>query len=260
MWFSARVSPNRWRLCAAALAVATIAPAAVARDKPASRVDDSTLEAQLAALPRLPANQRKVATIYQFRSGVPGITNLALTDMFMTALVKSGTFLVAEREQLVPDIQVEKQLQQSGAATGTAGSTQLAGAQLIFTGAVSEQNANAGASDGGVTIGGMSVGGSSQKMQVAIDVRILDAGTGLVMDTVTVTRDVKASSTRVSGVGSLANGISGLSGGPAIPLSPDVNVTSSSGQGVDAALRACIYQAVLEIAKRYGAQAAAGGQ
>lgn len=254
-----RFSTNMMRVTAAALAIAplalAIAPPAAAKDK-APTVDDTDLDKQLAALPRLPASQRKIVTIYQFRSGVAGVSNLALTDMFMSALVKSGAFLVAERQNLVPDVQVEKQLNATGAASGTAGSTQLAGAQFIFEGVVSENNPNARSSDGGVSFGGMNIGGSGQKAQIAIDVRILDAGTGLVMDTITVSKDVKGGGSRMSGIGNLANGVAGLTGGPAIPLSPDANFTTTGNEGMDRALRACIYQAVLELAKRYGAQAA----
>jgi curli biogenesis system outer membrane secretion channel CsgG len=231
---------------------------AIARDK-TPKVDNTDLDRQLAALPRLPANQRKIVTIYQFRSGVAGISNQAMTDMFMTALVKSGAFLVAERQNLVPDIQVEKQLNSVGAATGTAASTQLAGAQFIFEGVVSESNPDASAGEAGVTISGMSIGGNRQKMAIAIDVRILDSGTGLVMDTVSISQDVRSGGSKMSGFGSLANGISALSGGPSIPLSPDASFASSGSDGVDRALRQCIYMAVLELAKRYGAQVKAAG-
>lgn len=255
-----RVSTILLPLAAAALTIAPMmAPVAIARDK-APKVDDTDLDAQLAALPRLPVAQRKVVTIYQFRSGVPGINNIALTDMFTSALVKSGAFLVAERQQLSPDVLVEKQLSNSGASNGTAGSTKLAGAEFIFEGVVSENNPNARSSEGGVSIGGMNLGGSGQKQAIAIDVRVLDAGSGLVMDTVTVSKDVRGGGSRMSGIGNLANGISGLSGGSAIPLSPDASFTTSGNEGIDRALRACIYQAVLELAKRYGAQVRAAGQ
>lgn len=246
------------RLLGVALAVMCLtATPTLARDK-TPKVDDTDLDRQLAALPRLPASQRKVVTIYQFRSGVAGISNQAMTDMFMTALIKSGAFLVAERQNLVPDIQIEKQLNSSGAATGTAGSTALAGAQFIFEGVVSESNPDASAGEAGVTVGGMSIGGNRQKMSIAIDVRILDSGTGLAMDTISVTQEVRRGGSKMSGIGSLANGISGLSGGPAIPLNPDASFASSGSEGIDRALRQCIYMAVLELAKRYGAQVKAG--
>lgn len=253
-----RVSRHGLRWLGLALA-AMILPASptIAREK-APKVDDTDLDRQLAALPRLPASQRKIVTIYQFRSGVAGVSNQAMTDMFMTALVKSGAFLVAERQNLVPDVQVEKQLNATGAASGTAGSTQLAGAQFIFEGVVSEANPNASAGEGGVTIGGMTIGGNRQKMAIAIDVRILDSGTGLVMDTVSVTQDVRSGGSKMSGIGNLANGISGLSGGSSIPLNPDASIATSGSEGVDRAIRQCIYRAVLELARRYGAQVKAG--
>src|SRR5436305_14526511 len=100
---------NKVGIVASLVVLASLSTPAAASDRHGSAptVETGDLEAQLAALPRLPAAQRKVVTIYEFRSGVPGIVNQALTDMFTNALVKSGTFLVAERQRLTPDIATE---------------------------------------------------------------------------------------------------------------------------------------------------------
>jgi curli biogenesis system outer membrane secretion channel CsgG len=236
------------------VSLAALSQPALARDRHDSppTVETNDLEAQLAALPRLPASQRKVVTIYEFRSGVPGVMNQALTDMFTNALVKSGQFLVAERQRLTPDIATEKTLNGTGKTTGETAQHKLAAAQYIFEGAVSEANQDAQSNSGGFSLGGMSVGRQHQKGQIAIDVRVLDVDTGLVLDSVTITKDVHSGGSSVSGIGSLAQSASNLAGGPAIPLSPDANVQSSHNEGIDRALRECIDAAVLELARRYG--------
>ena len=232
---------------AALLVTGSAATAAAGGDPVVTR---STTSDRLAALPRLPMNQRKIVTIYEFRSGVAGIDNRALTDMFTNALVKSGAFAVVERQRLVPDITTEKGLNAKGATTGDTATHKLIGAQYIFEGVVSEANPNQDSSDGSVSLGGMEVGGHQQKGEIAIDVRVLDADTGMVLDSVDVSKKVEASGKRMSGVGNLAQSIAGLSG-RSIPLSPDASVSTSHNEGIDRALRACIETAVLELAERY---------
>ncbi len=73
------------------------------------QMDNSATTQKLESLPRVEGN-RKVVTIYEFRSSVPEISAAAATDMFTTALIKSGTFTVAERERLNQGVAFEKQL------------------------------------------------------------------------------------------------------------------------------------------------------
>lgn len=235
-------------------ALTSLSGAAAARDKHDSApvVETSDLEAQLAALPRLPASQRKIVTIYEFRSGVPGIVNQALTDMFTSALVKSGAFLVAERQRLTPDIATEKTLNATGRSDGNTAQRKLAAAQYIFEGTVSEANQDADSGNHSFSLGGMTVGRQHQRAQIAIDVRVLDVDTGLVLDAVTITKDVRSSGSSVSNIGSLAQSASNLAGGPSIPLSPDASSETTHNEGVDRALRECIDAAVLELVRRYG--------
>jgi curli biogenesis system outer membrane secretion channel CsgG len=215
-------------------------------------VESSRSDNALLSLPRLPVAQRKVVTIYQFRSGVSGIDNQAATDMFTKALLDSGAFLVAERETMATDLTSEKVLNATGRSTGDSAQHPVVAAQYIFEGTLSEENDSQDSTQNDVSVGGMDVNHASQKGKIAIDVRVVDAQTGLVMDAVTVSKVIRATSNGVSGVGGLANSIAGL-GGASIPLSPDYSTQTTHNDSVDNALRQCIEAAVLELVKRYGA-------
>jgi curli biogenesis system outer membrane secretion channel CsgG len=245
----------RARLAAAAvasLALVLIAGApAFAQDDDQPQIEHSRTSDALEALPRLPVSERKVVTIYQFSSGVPDVSNSALTDMFTTALIKSGAFLVAERERLPTDIASEKGLNAKGMSTGDTASQKVAAAQFIFEGTVSESNENQDSNQNQFSLGGMTAGGQNQVGKIAIDVRVVDVDSGLVLDAIDVSKTIRSRSSGVSGVGALANSIAGL-GGQSIPLSPDVSTQTSHNEGVDEALRACIETAVLELVRRYG--------
>jgi curli biogenesis system outer membrane secretion channel CsgG len=242
---------SRWLayLGCMALALAVIPGRALA-DPDDPVVDHSRTSDRLEALPRLPMNQRKVVTIYQFTSGVPGVSNSALTDMFTTALIKSGAFLVAERERLNADIATEKGLNAHGMSTGDTAQHKIAAAQFIFEGTVSESNADQDDSSTTGSIGGLNVGGSHQNGKIAIDVRVVDADSGLVMDSIDVSKMLRSHGSSFSGLGAFANSVAGLGGG-SIPLAPDVSHTENHNAGVDEALRACIEAAVLELVHRY---------
>ncbi|MHB8108534.1 MAG: CsgG/HfaB family protein [Syntrophorhabdaceae bacterium] len=213
-------------------------------------VDNSKTTKKLQSIKR-PKGQRKVVTIYEFRSSVPEVNGAGATDMFTTALIKSGYFAVAERQRLDQGVMREKQLQASGAATGKAGRSKLAGAQYIFEGTVSEANPNETNTEGGFNVGGMNVGGAKTSDSIGLDVRIIDAQTALVLDSVNVRKKIVTKGGGVAGIGRLAQSIAGLSG-QSIPLNPDANVKSSKKEGVDQALRSCIEAAVYELVTRYG--------
>lgn len=213
-------------------------------------VDNSKTTQKLQGMKR-PKGQRKIVTIYEFRSSVPEVTAGGATDMFTTALIKSGYFAVAERQRLNEGIMREKQLQGGGQATGRAGKSKLAGAQYIFEGTVSEANPGESQTEGGVSVGGMDVGGSKNADSIGIDVRVVDASNGLVLDSVNVRKKIVTKGGGVSGMGRLAQAIAGLSG-QSIPLSPDANFKATRKEGVDKALRSCIEAAVYELVQRYG--------
>lgn len=228
------------RACMAALSLAVLCTP-VAR--PAT--------AQPAAQPQAARESRPVATIYEFRSGVSEIGARAATDMFVTALVRAGLFRVVERNRLNEGVVREKQLNANGLASGDSGSTQLHGARYIFEGTISEANAGQEQRSGGVNIGGMEVGGGSNRDVIAIDVRVLDAGTGEVLDVVTVRRAVDAHSSNVSGVGSLIGSVMAASG-RSLPIVPDVHSQQQTRQSVDGAVRSAIEEAVATLGARFG--------
>ena len=112
----------------------------------------------------------------------------AATDIFTTSLIESHQFRVVERNRLSQGIVPEKQLNGAGQTTGTVAQHQLRGARYIFEGTVTEANAGADQHQTGVSIGGLTLGGGKNKDTIAIDVRILDAETGDVLDSVSVSR------------------------------------------------------------------------
>src|SRR5258707_1699838 len=100
-------------------------------------IDRSATTSALEAMPRV-AGRRKVVTIYEFRSSVTEIPARGATDMFTTALIKSGAFAVAERSRLNEGVIREKQLHASGQSTGSTAQSPVAGAAFIFEGTISE--------------------------------------------------------------------------------------------------------------------------
>jgi curli biogenesis system outer membrane secretion channel CsgG len=243
--------PAALAFAALALSAIVTAPAAAqSRDDPV--VGDPSHPAQaLRALRRVPVNQRPVVTIYAFRGDVPGVDCDAATDMFTTALVQSGAFAVAERQRLVPDLTVEKQLNAQHFTSGDTATKQIAGARYIFEGTVSNLTGSDDQSDGGVSLGGMTLGGSGAKGELAIDVRIVDVDSGTVIDSIEVHKPIRSRAKHVSGVGNFLSSVSHSN----FPLDADASADSAHQDNVGKALRACIDAAVLELVKRYGAAA-----
>ena len=211
---------------------------------------DATAGAQ--QLKRLPRKQgeRVAVTIYEFRSALPTVSGQAATDMFKTALVQSGQFRVVERSRLNEGAVREKQLQQGGFASGKAAQTQLRGAQYVFEGTLSEANQAELQRSGGVGVAGMQMGGGSSQDSIAIDVRIVDAASGDIVDAVTVRKTIRADEAGVAGVGNLIGTVLAQRG-RSTPYTPDLQAQQRRAEGVDSALRAAIDEAVLQLAKRF---------
>lgn len=232
----------------AAVALVGVSLGAWAESDPV--VDNSRSTQRLQNLQR-PSGPRTVVTIYEFRSAVPEVNGANATDMFVTALMKSGAFAVAERARASEGVMREKQLNAMERSTGNTASKKLAGARFIFEGAVTESNAGEEEQGGGVSLGGMQVGGGTRKDAIGIDVRVVEVDSGLVVDAVNVRKAIESSGTTVAGVGNLLSSIRALSGRGDIPLNPDVSYRSSRRESVDKALRACIEFAVAELVQRY---------
>lgn len=219
-------------------------------------VDRSRTTQALAALTPKPYELRVPVTIYEFRTGVPEVNAASATDMFTTALIKSGQFRVIERERLNQGVVLEKQLNAAGQTTGDTAQQQLTGVRYIFEGIVSEANGGEDTHQASINIGGLNLGKGSNKDSIAIDVRIVDARTGEVLDSVDVSQSLNDSSANIGGTLALAQTVAAMHGRNVSPLTPDVNYQSSHKDGVEHALRACIEAAVLELAKRIDANAA----
>jgi curli biogenesis system outer membrane secretion channel CsgG len=211
-----------------------------------ARVDDSASSKELARVKRQ-AGAKPAVAIYDFRSGVAEVQVAAAQEMFITALIKSGAFAVAERQRLNEGVMRERQLNKSGITTGAAAG-QVAAARYVFEVVVSEANRGASESAQNVNIGGMTVGAGRSADAIGMDVRIVDVQTGLVVDAVNVVKTIEASTTTVSGVGNLLRSFSGFS----TPVNVDADSRSNRKEGVDRALRACIEVAVAELARRLG--------
>ena len=92
------------------------------------------------------------------------------------------------------------------------------------------------------------------------DVRILDANTGDVLDSVSVSKALNDSTVGVAGTAAFASTVASMNGRTANPMTPDVNYQSSHKESIDKALRACIETSVLALIKRVDLSANSSGQ
>lgn len=239
-------------LTLALIGTAAVMSAGTARAQSNARVDDSASSKELAKV-RRSAGAKAVVAINEFRSAVPEVQVGAAQEMFVTALIKSGAFAVAERQRLNEGVLRERALQQGGVATATAGG-QITGARYIFEVVVSEANRGAGDSANNLRIAGLNVGSGKTADAIGIDVRVVDVQSGLVVDAVNTTKTLEASTTQVSGVGNLLGSLRSLQGKGAPKVEVDADHRSSRKESVDRALRACIEVAVAELARRLTAE------
>ena len=242
-------APTRRRAFALATALLCLVWSAPMHAQTNARVDDSTSSKELRGIKRQ-AGPKPTVAIYEFRSSVPDVQVGAAQEMFVTALIKSGAFAVAERQRMNEGLMRERKLNSSGITAGPAAG-QVAAARYVFEVVVSEANRGASENAQSVNIGGMTVGGGKSADAIGLDVRIVDVQSGLVVDAVNVVKEIEASTSNVSGVGNLLGALLGRSG-KTMPISLDAESRSSRKEGVDRALRACIEVAVAELARRLG--------
>ncbi len=196
------------------------------------------------------AGEPVAVTIYEFRSSINELPARGSTDMFITALSQNAAFHVVERSQLNQSVMAEKQLNAQGLSTGNGGKKKLRGAQYIFEGTISEANSSELQRSSSVGVAGMSVSGGSNRDVIAVDVRIVDASTGDVLDSITVRKSIKSDSKGVSGIGNLLSTV--LSRHHAdTTYTPDVNVQQQHKESLDQALRAVIAEAVSQLSARF---------
>lgn len=238
------------------------AAAAQAQDHTA-KIDDSPTSMALSKIPRKPGDKPVVA-IYEVRSAVSGIEPKAAQEMFMTALVKSGAFSVAERARLNEGVMRERQLTAGPAPTAAAngpttgagaaaGGTQVVGARFVFEVVISEFNAGADTRNSNVSLGGATLTSAKNSDQLGMDIRITDVTTGLVVDSVNVTEVIASSQSQASGLGSLTSTLFTYAH-KSEPVPVDAGVNNAHHDGVDRALRSCIESGVAELARRFNAR------
>ena len=249
---------NRSHFFRVATLVAATAGLAACAGTPTAEAPQVDRSASTQALKKLPhkAGELVAVSIYEFRSSVGEIPARGSTDMFKTALVQSGQFRVVERARLNEGVIREKQLNAAGLSTGKAGAEQLTGARYIFEGSITEANASQTQRSGGFSVAGMELSGSTNKDVLGIDVRIVDVATGDVLDVVTVRKSVASDAVGVSGIGNLV-GTMLTRKGRSTTYVPDVQLQQQRKESLDAALRAAIDQAVIELAGRFPSFSAA---
>jgi curli biogenesis system outer membrane secretion channel CsgG len=234
--------------CAAAVVMVMAGCADLPRSE-APRVEAHASARALKALPRrsgaLPA-----VSLYEFRSSVPEIGARAATDMFKTALVQSGQFRVVERARVAEGVLREKQMNAQGMTGGSSGQQPLKEAEYLFEGTVSEATAGQVQRNGAVSVGGMEVGGGAARDTIGVDVRIIDARSGEVLDAVSVSQAMRSDNAGISGIGSLLATVLAQKG-KSSPYTPDARVQQQRREGVDDALRSAINTAVAELARRF---------
>ena len=195
---------------------------------------------------------RPTVAIREFRSSVPEIAPRGATDMFISALVRSRRFRVLERSRLAEGAAAEKALNQQGMTTGQVGQSQYVGATYLFEATISGSQAGERSQAYTLNLAGAAAGRGSTTDSFAIDVRIVDVESGIVVDAVSVRKEVKAEESRMSGMTTaLANLFTrGRGGAAAEALAPGDTAVSARKESLDAALREAMETAVADIARR----------
>ena len=211
---------------------------------------------QRPTLPRKSSDARVAVAIYEFTSNLPEISPRGATEQFKTALVQSGQFRVVERAKLDRGVVREKQMNAAGQTTGSTSQQQLRGAEYIFEAEITELGSGTRTSSNGVNIGGLQVGGARNNDEFGIDISIVDANTGDVVDAISVRKRLKGTARSVGGIGALINLVRAEKGKGGVAYSPEVQHQSTSKDNFDAVLREAIEEAVYELAKRFDASVA----
>ncbi|MES2668877.1 MAG: CsgG/HfaB family protein [Pseudomonadota bacterium] len=211
---------------------------------------------QRPTLPRKSGDARVAVAIYEFTSNLPEISPRGATEQFKTALVQSGQFRVVERAKLDRGVVREKQMNAAGQTTGSTSQQQLRGAEYIFEAEITELGSGTRTSSNGVNIGGLQIGGARNNDEFGIDISIVDANTGDVVDAISVRKRLKGTARSVGGIGALINRVRAEKGKGGVAYSPEVQHQSTSKDNFDAVLREAIEEAVYELAKRFDASVA----
>jgi curli biogenesis system outer membrane secretion channel CsgG len=156
-----------------------------------------------------------------------------MADQLTDALMKSGKFVVVER-QLLQDVIGEQDLAASGraAASQAAQTGKIVPAQILIKGTVTEFEEVSGSSGTGISYRGISLGSSKSTAHVAVILRLIDTTSGQVLDSVRVEGDAKS--------GGLSIGVS---------RSVDFNTSGFKATPLGKAVQIVIDRAVVKITK-----------
>jgi curli biogenesis system outer membrane secretion channel CsgG len=139
-----------------------------------------------------------------------GTSGNELQDMLINELASTKAFRVLERKELQSVIS-EQQLSESGL---TDASTKIKigkikAAQYLVAATVSSFEENTEGSGGGVNFHGFSFGGEKQKAYIAVDLKVINAETGEIVDSRTVEATSSSGGMSISGPAFLIPGLSG---------------------------------------------------
>ena len=236
------------------LALAALIPFAGCANLP--QADASPTSLALTKLPRKSAEARVPVAIYEVTSSLQELPPRGATEQFKTALVKSGQFRVVERAKLDRGVVREKQMNAAGQTSGNAAQAQLRGAEYIFQADITELNGGASTGSSGINIGGLQLGGAKNKDELGLDVSIVDALSGEVVDAINVRKTLGGSAVSVGGIGALVNTVLIQSGQTPSVYTPEVQHQSTRKDSFDAALRQAIEESVRLLALRFDTTAA----
>lgn len=137
-------------------------------------------------------------------------TGAEMQDMLVNELASTKAFRIMERRELKSAIS-EQQLSESGMMES--GSKvklgKLKGARYQIFATVSAFEENTESSGGGVHYRGFSFGGDKKRAYIAVDLKVIDAETGEIIDTRTVEARSESGGMKLSGPSGLVPGLSG---------------------------------------------------
>ena len=110
-----------------------------------------------------------------------------LQDMLASELASTKSFQVLERKE-IDAVLGEQDLGASGRVSKStkAKMGRIKGAQYLIAGTVSAFEENTSGTGGGFGIAGFSIGGKKEKAYIAVDLKVIDATTGEIVDSRTV--------------------------------------------------------------------------
>lgn len=148
------------------------------------------------------AAPKKTIAVSEFdnKSGWSGNWQMGwgMQEMMATSLIDTGKFTVLERQDL-SSVMAEQDLGASGrtGAGSAAAIGQLAKAQILISGSVTEFEEKKGGEGAGIGFKGFRIGGSHEQAHVGINVRIYDTSSGEVLDSLRVVGSADAGGLKI---------------------------------------------------------------